>query len=80
MFPYNQNDKLIFVNIKNSYEAMVRNDVPPLCIVRNSMIVPQNLGLLLTIRLCLPLIFLDAIKVRLIEVVRINRVMPVTTG
>lgn len=29
MFPYNQNDKLIFVNIKNSYEAMVRNDVPP---------------------------------------------------
>ena len=40
MFPYNQNDKLIFVNIKNSYEAMVRNDVPPLCIVRNSMIVP----------------------------------------
>lgn len=27
MFPYNQNGKLIFVNIKNSYEAMVRNDV-----------------------------------------------------
>jgi hypothetical protein len=27
MLPYNQNDKLIFVNIKNSYEAMVRNDV-----------------------------------------------------
>ena len=27
MFSYNQNDNLIFVNIKNSYEAMVRNDV-----------------------------------------------------
>jgi hypothetical protein len=80
MFPYNQNDKLIFANIKNSYEAMARNDVNhPLyrrtiydCTVKFWAIADDKASSATHI--------LGCYKGRVLEVVRINSVMPVATG
>lgn len=80
MFLHNKTDKLIFVNIKNSYEAMQRNDTSNTlyrnslydCTVKYWRVKDENASSATHI--------LGCYKGKVIEVVRINNVTTVNTG
>ena len=80
MFPYNQIDKLIFVNIKNSYEAMIQNEMSNI-MYRNSLYnCTVKYWRIANDKAVSATHILGCYKGKVVEVVRISNVTVATTG
>ena len=80
MFPYNTTDKLIFVNIKNSFEAMRRNETNNPLYRKNLYDCTVKYWRIASEKAFSATHVLGCYKGKVVEVVRINSVRPVTSG